>query len=42
MRVPGLTEPVELGILDYFFYPVVNSGIYLLLYCNVSLIIIIF
>ena len=30
MRVPGLNEPVELGILDYFFYPVINSGTYVL------------
>lgn len=26
VRIPGLKDPVELGVLDYFYYPVVDSG----------------
>lgn len=27
IRVPGLNDPVELGLLDYFYYPISGSGI---------------
>ncbi|XP_054720474.1 valine--tRNA ligase-like [Uloborus diversus] len=26
IRIPGLADPVELGLLDYFYYPIANSS----------------